>query len=61
MTDILGQLGNLAGMGPDVILEVLATTIDAIGTGTEWSGDQVARLGELEQALADKIRSLQGA
>ena len=56
MTDILGRLGDLAGLGKDALIQVLAGVIDALGTGTELTGEQVARLGELQQRLADIIR-----
>lgn len=56
----LDSLTGLLGAGPDMMLQVLAMVIDGIGTGTEWTGDQVARLGELQQQLADKIASLGG-
>lgn len=61
MTNILGELGNLASMGPDALLTALSTVIDMVGEGTEWSGEQVTKLGELEEKLADKVRSLKGA
>lgn len=60
MSDILGRLTGLAGTGPEIILEVLATVIDGVGTGEEWSGEQLDRLGELTQTLADKIRGVKG-
>ena len=56
MADILGRLSDLAGLGKDALIEVLAGVIDALGTGTELTGEQVARLGELQQRLADIIR-----
>lgn len=60
MTDILGRLAGLAGTGPEIMLEVLATVIDGLGTGEEWSGEQLDRLGELTQQLADKVRGVKG-
>lgn len=60
MANILDNLGNLGGMGADVIINVLAGAIDAIGEGTEFTGEQIDRLGELEGQLADKIRSIRG-
>jgi hypothetical protein len=60
MTDILGRLAGLAGTGPEIILEILATVVDGVGTGEEWSGEQLDRLGELTQQLADKIRGAKG-
>lgn len=56
MIDILSRLSSLAGTGPEIILEVLATVIDAVGTTTEFTGEQLERLGELAQQLADKVR-----
>lgn len=61
MADILNRLKSLVGTGPEVVLEVLATVIDAVGTGTEFSGEQLDRLGEMAQQLADKIRGIQEA
>jgi hypothetical protein len=58
MANVLGNLQNLVKMGPDVVIQGLAGLIDGVGTGTEWSGEQVDRLGELEQQLADSIRQL---
>lgn len=58
MTNILGEIGNLASQGPDMVLQGLAMLVDMVGEGTEWSGEQVAKLGELEEKLADKLRSL---
>lgn len=56
MSDIMGRLGDLAGLGKDALIEVLAGVIDALGQGTEFSGAQLERLGELQQRLADIIR-----
>lgn len=58
MANVLDNLQNLGGMGADVIINVLAGAIDAIGQGTEFTGEQIDRLGELEGQLADKVRSL---
>jgi hypothetical protein len=54
----MGRLQSLAGTGPEIILEVLATVIDGVGTAEEWSGEQLDRLGELTQQLADKVRGI---
>lgn len=64
MTDILSgitKVADLLDMGADAMLTVFAELIDGIGTGTEWSGEQIDRLGELEQKLADKLRELRGS
>lgn len=58
MANVLGNLQNLVKMGPDVVIQGLAGLIDGVGTGTEWTGEQVDRLGELEQQLADSVRQL---
>jgi hypothetical protein len=60
MTDILGRLAGLAGTGPEIMLEVLATLVDGLGTGEEWTGEQLDRLGELTQQLAAKVRGVKG-
>lgn len=60
MSDILGNLGGLAGMGKDALLTVLEEVINAVGEGTEWTGEQIDRLGELEEMLAAKVASLKG-
>lgn len=56
MSDILGRLGGLMGAGPELMLDALAMVVDALGQGTEFTGDQVARLGELQQQLAEIMR-----
>lgn len=61
MSDILSRLAGLAGTGPEIMLEVLATVVDGLGTGAEFSGEQLDRLGELTQTLADKIRGAKEA
>jgi predicted metal-dependent hydrolase len=48
-------------LGPELALELVATVIDGIGTGTEWSGEQLDQLGDLTQQLADKIRGVKEA
>lgn len=60
MTNILGEISNLAGQGPDMMLQAMSTLIDMVGEGTEWTGEQVTKLGELEEKLADKVKSLKG-
>lgn len=59
MTDFLDRLRGLTSIGPELALELIATVIDGLGTGTEWSGEQLDRLGELTQSLADKIQGIQ--
>lgn len=59
MTDILGRLGDLAGLGKDALITVLAGVIDGLAQGTEFTGEQIDRLGELEGRLADIIRGAQ--
>jgi hypothetical protein len=61
VTDILGRLGGLADLGTDALLTAMATIIDMLGKGTEFSGEQLDRLGELEQQLADLARAARDA
>lgn len=56
MSDILGRLGDLSALGKDALIAVLAGVIDGLGQGTEFSGEQLANLGDLQQQLADIIR-----
>jgi hypothetical protein len=56
----LGDLTGLLGQGPDMLLEVLSQVVNGIGVGVEWTGDQIAKLGELQQQLADKMSDLTG-
>jgi predicted metal-dependent hydrolase len=60
MSDIIDRLRGLTSLGPELALELIATVIDGIGTGTEWSGEQLDQLGELAQQLADKVRGVKG-
>jgi hypothetical protein len=60
MSDIIDRLRGLTSLGPELALELIATVIDGIGTGTEWSGEQLDQLGELAQQLADKVRGAKG-
>jgi len=57
-TNVLGSLENLIKMGPDALIQGVAGLIDGLGSGTEWTGEQVDRLGELEQQLAEAVRKL---
>jgi hypothetical protein len=60
MSNVLDNLAGLADMGGDALLTVLAATIDGLGKVTDFSGAQIEKLGELEQALADVVRSARG-
>ena len=60
MTDILGRLRSLGSLAPEMAMELIAMVIDGLGTGTEWSGEQLDQLGELTQQLADKVRGVKG-
>ncbi|MDQ1490978.1 MAG: hypothetical protein QOJ23_3492 [Actinomycetota bacterium] len=60
MADLLGSVENIVNMGPEMVIQGLAGLIDGVGTGTEWTGEQVDKLGELEQHLADQVRQLKG-
>lgn len=59
--DVLGRLTSLkdlVGLGGDALIELMAGIVDGIGTGTEFSGEQLDRLGELFQLGADKVRAM---
>lgn len=58
MTDILGKLASLGAMGPELMMQLMGMIIDGVGTGTEWTGENLDKLGELTQQLADKIRGV---
>lgn len=61
MSDIIGRLASLGSLTPEIAFQILGTVLDGIGTGTEWSGEELDRLGELAQELADKIRGIKEA
>jgi hypothetical protein len=64
VSDILGRLTSMAdlmSLGGDALIELVAGIVDGIGTGTEFTGEQLDRLGELFEQGADKIRGLKGA
>lgn len=60
MSNILGRLTELAEQGPEMMLDALSMLIDMIGEGTEFSGEQVERLGQLERRLADIVAGKKG-
>ena len=57
-TNLLGSVQALLKMGPDALIQAMAGLIEGIGSGTEWTGEQIDRLGELEQELAEAVREL---
>lgn len=57
MANILDSLGGLGNLGRDAILELMSKLIDALGEGTEWTGEQLDKLGELEQAFGALVQS----
>ena len=59
VTDIIGRLMSMGKLGPDIALQVLGMVIDAVGTGEEWTGEQLSQLGALTEELADKVRGIQ--
>jgi len=64
VSDILGRLSSMAdllSLGGDALIELVAGIVDGIGTGTEFTGEQLDNLGELFEQGADKIRALKGA
>lgn len=60
MSDILARLGAMGTLAPEVMLQLLGAVIEAIGTGEEWAGDELAALGDLTQKLAEKVQGLKG-
>lgn len=61
MSDIIGRLASLGTMGPELTLQILGMVMDGLGTGTEWSGEELDRLGEMVQEMADRVRGIQEA
>jgi hypothetical protein len=58
--NILNQLGGLTDLGTDALLTGLATVLDGLGKATDFSGDQIEKLGQMEQQLADILRTARG-
>lgn len=56
MSDIIGRLASLGALTPEIMIQLLGMMIDAVGTGEEWTGDNLAELGRLTEQLADKVR-----
>lgn len=61
MTDFIGRLAGLGALTPEIALQLLGMMIDAVGTGEEWTGENLAELGKLTEQLADKVRGIQGS
>ncbi|MCA1572368.1 MAG: hypothetical protein LC798_19110 [Chloroflexi bacterium] len=60
MTDgMMGRLMALGAFTPEMTLQIIGMVIDGMGTTAEWSGEELDRLGEMVQELADKIRGIQ--
>lgn len=47
--DVMGD------MGLDAMITLLVQIIDKLGQGTEFTGEQIARLGEAQQMLAQLL------
>lgn len=60
MSDIIGRLAGLGALTPEIMMQLLGMMIDAVGTGEEWTGENLDQLGELTQQLADKVRGVKG-
>lgn len=58
MSDIIGRLAGLGALTPEIMMQLLGMMIDAVGTGEEWTGENLDQLGELTQRLADKVRGV---
>lgn len=55
MSDIIGRIASLGSLTPEIMMQLLSMMIDAVGTGEEWTGENLDRLGELTRQLADKV------
>jgi hypothetical protein len=58
LSDIMGRLASLGTFTPELTLQLIGMVIDGMGTMTEWSGEELDRLGEMTQELADKVRGV---
>jgi hypothetical protein len=61
MGDVEGMFGRLMAVGaftPEITLQMIGMIIDGTGTMTEWSGEELDRLGEMLQQLADKVKGV---
>jgi len=58
MSDIIDRLMSMGSMGPEIALQLLGMVIDAVGTGEEWTGENLDQLGELTEQLANKVRGI---
>lgn len=60
MANILDSLSNIGDMGVDAMLTLMEKIIDTLGQGTEFTGEQISRLGHLERQLAALARMAKG-
>jgi hypothetical protein len=61
MGDMMGRLAALGSFTPEMTLQIIGMVIDGLGTSAEWSGEELDRLGEMTQQLADKVRGIEEA
>jgi hypothetical protein len=61
VSDIIGRLASLGTMTPEIMLEVLGMVIDSIGTGEQFAGENLDRLGELTRQLAAKVEGVKAS
>jgi hypothetical protein len=59
--DMMGRLASLGAFTPEMTLQLIGMIIDGVGTSAEWSGEELDRLGEMTQELADKVRGIKEA
>lgn len=57
-SDMIKRLASMGTMTPEIALQILGMVIDGVGTGTEWTGENLDQLGEMTQQLADKVRGV---
>lgn len=55
---ILSRFMSLGAFTPEMTLQIIGLVIDGMGTMTEWSGEELDRLGEMVQELADKVKGV---
>lgn len=61
MEEVQGILSRFIELGkftPEITLQMIGMVIDGTGTMTEWSGEELDRLGEMVQELADKVKGV---
>lgn len=58
---ILSRFIAIGAFTPEITLQLMGMVLDGMGTMTEWSGEELDRLGEMVQELADKVKGVKEA